>query len=214
MVTKQSLGRKAAIARRPAFWRSHAVPLLLSLLIAALGLLEPTASQWLRYDRTAILNGEIWRIVTGNIVHFGWGHLSLNLAGLLLLWFLFIRVIESGTWLLMILVGAVGVGIGILLFNPSIEWYVGLSGVLHTALAGGILLAIRAGERFQWLLLVFIAAKLAWEQVYGALPGSEETAGGPVLVDAHLYGAVTGVVLALLLIALTRRGSSHGAGAA
>lgn len=185
--------------------RAHAVPLSLCVLIVALGLLEPAASTWFRYDRTAIFGGQIWRIVTGNIVHFGWGHLALNLAGLLLLWFLFVRVIGNGTWLLITIVGSLGVGVGLLVLNPSIEWYVGLSGVLHTALAGGILLAIRDGERFQWVLLLLLTAKLGWEQAFGALPGSEETAGGPVLVDAHLYGAVTGVALALLIIAATRR---------
>ena len=47
-----------------------------------------------------------------------------------------------------------------------------------------------------WILAVFIVAKLAYEQFAGALPfaGTANT-----IVDAHLYGAIGGVVLALLL---------------
>jgi membrane associated rhomboid family serine protease len=47
-----------------------------------------------------------------------------------------------------------------------------------------------------WILAVFIVGKLAYEQFAGALPfaGTADT-----IVDAHLYGAIGGVVLSLLL---------------
>ena len=54
-------------------------------------------------------------------------------------------------------------------------------------------------------MLVIFAAKLGWEQLAGPLPFTGETAGGPVIVDAHLYGAVGGALAALLIIAAEKR---------
>ena len=48
------------------------------------------------------------------------------------------------------------------------------------------------------MLAVFVAGKLLWEQTVGPLPGSESSAGGTVIVNAHLYGAVGGVLGALI----------------
>ena len=36
------------------------------------------------------------------------------------------------------------------------------------------------------------------------MPGSEETAGGNVIVDAHLYGAIFGVIAVLVLAAVNK----------
>jgi hypothetical protein len=44
-----------------------------------------------------------------------------------------------------------------------------------------------------------LLGKLAWEQFSGPLPGSEGTAGGPVIVDSHLFGALGGALTALTL---------------
>ena len=46
---------------------------------------------------------------------------------------------------------------------------------------------------------MIVAGKLAWEQFAGPLPGSESGSGGPVIVDAHLYGAVGGLLAAVLI---------------
>ena len=84
-----------------------------------------------------------------------------------------------------------------LLTGKVVVTYVGLSGVLHGLFVSGCLMDIRNGHRDALLLFILISAKLAWEQVSGPLPGSESTAGGHVVVDAHLYGALSGVVLVL-----------------
>jgi len=55
------------------------------------------------------------------------------------------------------------------------------------------------------ILLVLVVGKLVWEQLTGALPGSESIAGGEVLVDAHLYGAIGGAVIGAWLVLRNRR---------
>ena len=171
---------------------------VVSILVAAGG---ETVTAWLRYDREGILNGELWRVFTAHLVHLGWNHLLMNLAGLFLIWALFGRMLSNRAWIAVLLLAAVAITLGLLFFNPLIRWYVGLSGVLHGMFLTGALLSIYAGYRAEILLLVFIIAKLAWEQHNGPLPGSAAMAGGNVLVDAHLYGAIAGVLAAMFFIA-------------
>ena len=52
---------------------------------------------------------------------------------------------------------------------------------------------------------LLVVGKLSWEQFDGALPGSESVAGGLVVVDAHLYGALAGALLGIVLIAINHR---------
>ena len=49
------------------------------------------------------------------------------------------------------------------------------------------------GFRFGWGLLAGVAGKLLWEQNMGAMPFSEGVVGGPVVTDAHLWGAIGGL---------------------
>jgi rhomboid family GlyGly-CTERM serine protease len=91
-------------------------------------------------------------------------------------------------------VGAFAVSAGMLAFNPSLRWYVGLSGVLHGFFIAGCLADMH--KTFRWdnaLLFGLVTVKLIYEQIWGPLPGSEETAGGNVISDAHLYGALAGL---------------------
>jgi membrane associated rhomboid family serine protease len=69
-----------------------------------------------------------------------------------------------------------------------------MSGLLHGLLAAGIVPRLRQLQAETAMLLTLLVAKIAWEQLSGPLPGSESTSGGPVVVAAHLYGAIGGVL--------------------
>ncbi len=188
---------------------THALPLILVALSTLCAILGTRATEWLRYDRGEILHGQWWRIITGNIVHLGWPHLLLNLAGLILVWLLFHPALTTRSWVIVTALSAAAVGGGLLAFDPTLQWYVGLSGLLHGLFAAGVISALYAGNRSDWLLLTLFIAKIAWEQLEGSMPGSAEIAGGTVIVDAHLYGAIGGAVTVLVLIALANRRRRH-----
>jgi len=177
-----------------------AVPLTMIAISLALALSGPTASNWFRYDREAILAGELWRLITGHFVHLGWKHFIMNIAGLILIWLLFGRLLSTLKWTVCILVNALFISIGFIVLNPELHWYVGLSGVLHGMFVCGAIACIAMGYRAEALLLVLLIGKLIWEQLQGALPGSAAFAGGDVVVDAHLYGAIIGAVCAGFLV--------------
>jgi len=182
--------------------RNSHLPLIICAIALFIQFSGEDASVWLRYDRSGILAGEVWRIVTGHLVHLSWPHLLMNVIGLLLIWLLFGHFIRPLSWLWVFLTCTIGISTGMLLLNPELEWYVGLSGILHGMFVAGAVISIKAGYRAEILLLLAFVAKLAWEQVIGPLPGSAEFAGGNVIVDAHLYGAISGLIVAGVLISL------------
>ncbi len=154
------------------------------------------ATLLLRYERHAVLAGEVWRLLSAHLVHLGNGHLVMNLAALWLIWAVFMRHSGGLRWWLYTLVSALGVGLGLLTFSPGIQWYVGLSGVLHGLIAAALIEEYRTAPLMATGLGIGLAFKLGWEQFHGALPSSEHLSGGPVIVDAHLYGAIAGMVIA------------------
>ena len=166
-----------------------------ALLLLLTGAGEP-ARTWLRYDRTALGSGELWRLVTAHLVHLDLHHALLNCLGLLLLWALFARDYAPRQWLLITLGSVAVIDAGLWLWDSTLRWYVGSSGALHGLMAAGTLAHLRRRERDGWLLAVLLAGKLAWEQGVGALPLSGSD---PVVVDAHLFGVVGGLAAAAFL---------------
>ncbi len=128
------------------------------------------------------------------MVHLGWEHYFLNAAGLLLVWLLFRQTMSIPAWCWHFIFAGLAISLGLLWLNPELEWYVGLSGILHALFIVGLLAEFRKDIAFSLLVLLGFAAKIVFEQIYGPLPGSERSAGGPVVVDAHLYGAIAGCI--------------------
>ncbi len=175
------------------------LPLIISIVCVLALALGHEVTQWLRYDRPAILEGDAWRLLTGHLTHLGWPHLLMNLIGLWLLWMLYGDCMSNRLWWGMILLSGLGISLGLMMFNPNLIWYVGLSGVLHGVFSCGIICRLRTGVRGEWLMLTLLTIKLGWEQFYGSVPGSAEFAGGPVIVDAHLYGAIVGALFSFIV---------------
>lgn len=164
-----------------------------------------TVSDALRYEREAILAGQVWRLLTAPLVHLGWSHLLMNIIGLLIIWGLFGQVFSNRDWGLISVICTLGIGLSLLLLNPNIGWYVGLSGLLHGYFAAGAVAERCSKQRTYIWLLGLLVAKLLWEQTQGPIPGSMVAAGGNVLVDAHLYGAISGLPLGWLFSRTSRR---------
>ena len=181
------------------------VPGIVVLCALTLLLAGDPGREWLRFDRAGIAAGEVWRLLTGHLVHLGVSHTLLNLAGLILVWFLVGRAYAWQQWLWVMAGSIAAIDLGLWFGAPSLEWYVGLSGLLHGMLAAGIVAGLAGRSAETLLLAVVVAGKLAWEQFAGPLPGSEATSGGAVIVDAHLYGVIGGTLVALVLIRVRGR---------
>ena len=183
---------------------------LVGLLAAVLVLLYFTGDdgrQLLRYERAAVLRGEYWRLLTAHLVHGSGQHLVLNAVGLGLIAALFPREYSLRGWLLILAGSVVVIDLGFVFLEPQLEWYVGLSGVLHGALAAGAIGWWQHESRPLALALTLVLiGKLSWEQLHGALPLSGDM---PVVVDAHLYGAIGGTLAGALLAMHNRAPFPH-----
>ena len=160
----------------------------------------------LHFNRTAIDAGEWWLIVTGNFVHQDANHLFVNMAGLLLAYLLFRPCYSEARWAAVTLLSALGVGGGLYLLNPELYRYAGLSGVLHGLLLAGAVAEIGSGKRSSGAFIFLLtAAKLISEQLFGS---PAVIAKWPVIVDSHLYGAITGGLTGVALH-LLKHGTSR-----
>lgn len=158
------------------------------------------ARAWLRFDRSGIAAGEWWRLATGHIVHLGPSHTLLNVAALVLLWWLVGAGLSVAGWLVVVASSVAFIDAGLWLLDPRLSWYVGLSGLLHGLFAAGLAARYRAVPRESLVLGALLAVKIVFEQLVGPLPGSEASTGGAVVVNAHLYGTIGGLLAGVLLL--------------
>jgi rhomboid family GlyGly-CTERM serine protease len=183
----------------------RAYGLALLLVCGLFGLLElggDAVRHALSYDRSAIAAGEWWRVITAHFVHLDPEHAGLNVLGVVLMWALFARDYPPLQWLAIYLVSAACVSAGLWFFAPGIEWYVGSSGALHGVMVAGTLAHLVRRDLDGWILAAFIIGKLSYEQIVGQMPFA---AASNTIVDAHLYGAVGGLLAGLALLFVLKR---------
>lgn len=195
--------RTAAMSRAWALVCRWRVPLVLSAVLLALQ--AAGMQRALEYRRAAVLRGQVWRLLTGSLVHLGWMHLSRDIVGLFLIWALLAHSLDDYSWLWVLLASSLAVGLGLLILNPGIAWYVGISGALFGLCCAGALRQFREHPLFAAVLLLGMAVIIAWTWREGALPGETMWLGGNVIPQAHLYGALGGAGAMLALGALARR---------
>ncbi len=177
--------------------RAYGIALLcVCALLALLEFIGEPARAALSFDRQAIAAGQWWRLLSAHFVHLDAQHTVLNSLGLVLMWALFARDYSPWRWAAIYLGSALAVSAGLWFGNPELDWYVGASGALHGVMTAGTIAHLIRRDLDGWILAIFIVVKLAYEQLAGALPfaGTAET-----VVDAHLYGAIGGVAIAVLL---------------
>lgn len=144
---------------------------------------------------------EGWRWWTAHWVHVGWIHYALNMVGLACLPFIFPFARIRFLLLLLFLLPPV-LSFGFYYLYPSIDAYAGLSGILHGMYMAMALYFITVVEerRFAAVVLFLILGKILWEQTFGSLQ-TAQLIGSPVLVEAHLLGSSSGLILALMYLA-------------
>jgi rhomboid family GlyGly-CTERM serine protease len=190
--------------------------------LAAIFTWYPGALQHFRYDREAILSGEVWRLFTAHLVQLNTLHLIANLVGLLLVCELLWQALPLRHGVGILLASTFGVNLMLWCLNPTITWYVGLSGVLHGLWAGCAITGIfvsgsdpaagpnagrvsAAGRESLWIgvgALLLLGMKLGLEFAgsggVSTTSAASQWIGAPVVTAAHRYGALTGLLYILV----------------
>lgn len=149
----------------------------------------------LRYDREPLAHGQLWRLLSAHVVHLTPVHALLDGAGLALLWMLFAREFTPRRWAGILLASCAAIDAGLWFLRPAVEWYAGASGVLHGALAAGAVAWYRRGESLGAALVLLLIVKLVYEQHSSASLFMQQL---PLVPDAHLFGALGGLLGAWL----------------
>lgn len=188
---------------KPEWTGDLAGPSLLLMICIGLQVLQGTFPDVFLYDRAALASGEYWRLLSGHLVHTNSAHLLLNSLAIIALWFVFGRITLLGerhpllaylglAALLCLLISA-----GLWLWFSEVEYYYGLSGVLH-----GLFCFAAVSELFQrrWsggLLLLGCFLKVGWELIAGPSAATESMIEAEVAVSSHLLGTVFGTLLGI-----------------
>ena len=157
-------------------------------------------TETLVYQRQLITEGEIWRLITGHILHTNGYHLLLNLSALFMLWALHGHFYQIKSYIALFLFCSVFTSIGIYYFDPSLLQYVGLSGVLHGIFVFGAIMDIKAKDKTGYLLFLGVWLKVAHEQFYGASADVSNLIEASIAINAHLWGALDGLLYSLVYI--------------
>lgn len=174
-------------------------PLILLITCLGLFLTEPLSSSWLAYDRNMLEHLQLWRLISGNLLHTNGYHLILNGSAVALLWALHGQYYNCKFYLLSMLYLCIVTTTFIFVFSPHLISYVGLSGALHGLFILGAYFDIRHGLKSGWLLLIGVMAKIGHEQWFGPSAEIVSLINAKVAIDAHLYGAIAGIILIVVL---------------
>ena len=149
----------------------------------------------LRFDRSDLYAGEVWRLITGHLVHLSAYHALMNILGLIMIRLIFPADLSNKNLPTAMLFIAASSSLALLICSPQLDWYLGFSGVLHGLFAFCLVLHLKPRISLDWLILGALIVKLSYEQ----LPAYDanylmDYIHAPVAVDAHLYGALAGMI--------------------
>ncbi len=174
---------------------------LLLPLCAALQSLPPSWRTALLLDRDTVFAGHWWQLLSAHWMHLSWLHLAGNMLGLAVLQQLFGSQLAGWRgWLGMVFI-AIACSVSLLVFSPEVQWYGGFSGVLSGLYVYAALATWQRHKLLAAAVLAIIGTKIFTEQWQDLAITRSSFSAIPVVVDAHLYGALAGTVYAGLLAA-------------
>lgn len=153
--------------------------------------------------RRALAASEPWRLLTAHYVHLSFLHACLNGVALVLLGHLFADSLRPRDFFALLAIAPVLISLAFWLVLPGLEWYRGLSGVLHAIYFAGCVAWIgQVNGRARWLPIAALAggtAKVLLEHPWDSSFPVHEVLRVAVVPQAHLIGAIVGTAAGLVL---------------
>lgn len=185
-----------------AWWFS----ILLLSAILLLNLLSPEIENLLDLKHKPIHQGQWWRILSSQVIHLSFNHTLLNFAGYAFVVFSFRDEIPPSREITILLISAIGVGLGIYFLNPEMYSYVGLSGAIYGVLVAYVIIGINKTPGLSFIFLAFMVGKFTFEYFNGgASSETEKFIGGRVASESHLYGAITGILPGIVFYLIDKK---------
>ena len=152
----------------------------------------------LSFNRTLIAHHELWRLISGGLVHANFSHLLLNILGLFCLLVLYDNQISVHTWCVTSLAFVTIINCVLYLFLPSTEFYFGFSAALHGLFVWYSIIEWR--EKRIWFPLVVLLVLIGKLSMDTMLTDSlsSQIIGMRVHWQSHWIGAVLGALLSFI----------------
>jgi rhomboid family GlyGly-CTERM serine protease len=185
--------------------------------LAVLALQAGALGDALEYQRSALAH-QPWRALTAHLVHLNWPHALINAAALWLVARLFAPDLGASRQAIVLVASGLAISAALVWLYPTIEWYRGLSGVVHGLFFAGAATWLlserpRTVQRL-WMPAALLAGglvKVVLEQPATGTTVQAAWLGAAVVPQAHLVGAACGALLGALFAATNARAEGqHG----
>lgn len=156
----------------------------------------------LNIDKTK--SGEIWRVISGHIIHSDWQHLLMNMTGLSLCVATFYKDLHFSHWFLSFVFISLISSCGLLIIYPDNYRYVGFSDVLHGWILMGALVIAAKEKKLTIAIFVLFWLKIIEENLELTFFTSYGVSGN-VAKESHILGAVGGILYGILFFPSSRK---------
>ncbi|MCB1669435.1 MAG: rhombosortase [Porticoccaceae bacterium] len=152
----------------------------------------------LEFDRKLIFSGEIWRIWTAHFVHSNNNHFALNAIAGVITYSFFYKSINIKVLLIQWGVLSMLISLALLMVYPNIQWYNGLSGLLHAFVAYSATEKALQKKPLFLTILVILCGKVLYEMVRTQLGYRNMLGEIAIIFEAHVCGVLVGILIALI----------------
>ena len=146
-----------------------------------------------------VKQGEIWRLITGHLVHFDWMHYLMNMIGLCLAVTVFRDDMENRHWIGSFLFISLFSSLLMVFTYFNYQRYVGFSDIIHGWILLGAACIAHKEPKMAMAIYILFWAKIIEENMELTFFTSYGVS-GEVAKESHIYGAVGGMLYALFFI--------------
>jgi len=122
----------------------------------------------------------------------------MNITGLILILFVFIPTFKHTPLFSLFIFNTLFISVCLVFLESHHLTYVGLSGTLHGLFSYAVCRDILRKEKWGELFAVIGIFKIIGEQYFDTAQTTSHLINAPVLVNAHLYGAIAGIFFFIL----------------
>jgi len=176
--------------------------IMIALISGILQLLPFSLQESLHYKAENLPSHLYYLWITPHLIHLSMLHYIINILSLGIVLFTFRNVFTPLRFFLLFAFSSFMVTLGLWCCSPEVADYAGMSGVIYGILAAGLLLSMKKHFFLSSFIYFLFIIKIVYEVFNGAHLSIQTSLGNTVIVDAHLYGYLSGTLFTIVTFLL------------